>query len=128
MGESESRFSLQKRPELWVRARSLGDPSEALLFDQIKPQDISDLARSGKRKDDKLFGEMFLFWLSHRVLWFCKKGQIYIDIVYSFFVALLLFANDLDFMFDDDLVCNCYLLRLAFVLLSYTSLFVNDVY
>ena len=27
-------------PEVWVQARSLGDPAEALLFDKVQPQDV----------------------------------------------------------------------------------------
>ena len=39
IGESASQFSMVQ-PEVWARARLLGDPAEALLFDQIRPQDV----------------------------------------------------------------------------------------
>ena len=39
IGESSSQFSVGT-PEVWVRARLLGDPAEAVLFDQIRPQDV----------------------------------------------------------------------------------------
>ncbi|CAE7362609.1 Capn15 [Symbiodinium microadriaticum] len=39
IGESSTKFHVGS-PEVWVRARALGDPAEAVLFDQIRPQDI----------------------------------------------------------------------------------------
>ncbi|CAE7386954.1 Lmf1 [Symbiodinium sp. CCMP2456] len=39
IGESSTKFNVGS-PEVWVRARALGDPAEAVLFDQIRPQDI----------------------------------------------------------------------------------------
>ncbi|CAE7619947.1 Capn15 [Symbiodinium sp. CCMP2592] len=39
IGKSSTSFSVGS-PEVWVRARALGDPAEAVLFDQIRPQDI----------------------------------------------------------------------------------------
>ena len=40
--EGPSRADLRRsgQPELWVRARVLGDPSEVMLFDGIRPQDV----------------------------------------------------------------------------------------
>ncbi|CAE7691311.1 Capn15, partial [Symbiodinium pilosum] len=39
IGSSTSQWSVGK-PDTWVRARLLGDPETACLFDQIRPQDI----------------------------------------------------------------------------------------
>jgi len=39
IGESSSNFSCGTAT-LWVRARMLGDPTEAVLFDQVRPQDV----------------------------------------------------------------------------------------
>ena len=48
VGESQTSFKVGQQPEFWMRARMLGDPSEALLFDQINPQDIRDSAEVGR--------------------------------------------------------------------------------
>ena len=39
IGESSSQFSVGE-PDIWARARLLGDPAEAVLFDQVRPQDV----------------------------------------------------------------------------------------
>lgn len=39
VGSSKTDFRCEQ-PDLWMRARMLGDPSEAVLFDQVRPQDI----------------------------------------------------------------------------------------
>lgn len=39
IGCSATKFRCDKA-EKWIRARMLGDPTEAVLFDQVKPQDI----------------------------------------------------------------------------------------
>ncbi|CAJ1329468.1 unnamed protein product, partial [Effrenium voratum] len=40
IGKSSTKFKCSSKCEMWVRARMLGDPSEAMLFDQVRPQDI----------------------------------------------------------------------------------------
>lgn len=39
IGSSSTSFHIEP-PEMWLPARRLGDPTEAVLFDQVKPQDI----------------------------------------------------------------------------------------
>eukprot|EP00913_Durusdinium_trenchii_P035524 g33244.t1 len=39
IGESSTQFKCGSA-EMWIRARMLGDPSEATLFDEVRPQDV----------------------------------------------------------------------------------------